>query len=334
MQSGDRRTTLADVAAEAGVSVALVSIVMRGAPGAGAATRERVLAVANRLGYQPDSRARLLRSGRSRLLGVVFDVRHPFHDDLLTGLYAAAGNAGYQLTLSAVTPRRDERTAVDDLLQDRCEALILFSPRLRTSDLGTLAAKLPLIAMMRNVRHRNVDAVHNDEQKGSHQAVDHLVALGHRRIAHIDGGSQPGSAERRAGYMDAMTRHGLTDFVQVLPGGPGEDDGARAGQLLRLDPSTAVTVFNDLSALGVLAVLRRRGVDVPGDISVVGYDDSSFSRLSHIDLTTVAQDVDAMATHAVSRAVTRIEGGAVTEREVVVAPRLIPRGTSASASAG
>lgn len=106
MQSGDKRTTLADVAAEAGVSVALVSIVMRGAPGAGAATRERVREVAHRLGYQPDSRARLLRSGRSRLLGVVFDVRHPFHFDLLTGLYAAAERAGYQLTLSAVTARR------------------------------------------------------------------------------------------------------------------------------------------------------------------------------------------------------------------------------------
>src|SRR4051812_23166847 len=107
-----RRTTLADVAAEAGVSVALVSIVMRDAPGAGAATRARVLEVARRLDYRPDNRARLLRSGRSQLLGVMFDVRHPFHVDVLTGLYAAAERAGYQLTLSAVTPQRAEQTAV------------------------------------------------------------------------------------------------------------------------------------------------------------------------------------------------------------------------------
>ncbi|MET0423123.1 MAG: LacI family DNA-binding transcriptional regulator, partial [Actinoplanes sp.] len=128
MGSAERRPTLADVAAEAGVSVALVSIVMREAPGASAATRERVLEVARRLDYQPDSRARLLRSGQSRLLGVVFGVQHPFHDDLLTGLYSAAETAGYELTLSAVTPRRDERTAISGLLQDRCAALILIGP--------------------------------------------------------------------------------------------------------------------------------------------------------------------------------------------------------------
>jgi DNA-binding LacI/PurR family transcriptional regulator len=353
------RPTLADVAAEAGVSVALASIVMRGAPGAGAATRERVQEVARRLGYRPDSRARLLRSGRSRLLGVVFDVRHPFHDDLLTGLYDAAAKAGYQLTLSAVTARRDERTAVDGLLQDRCEALILFSSHLRTRELAEIAGRLPLITMMRAVRHRSVDVVHNDESRGSHQAVDHLVGCGHQRIAHIDGGTQPGSSERRDGYLTAMRHHGLDAHIQVIPGGPGEDDGARAATHLfpgsptagatagsftgppaartasrnLADSPTAVTVFNDLAATGVLAVARRRGLDVPGDLSVVGYDDSSFSRLAHIDLTTVAQDVDAMATHAVSRAVARIEGTEVTRREVIVEPRLIPRGTTAPVTA-
>ena len=331
MQSAERRTTLADVAAEAGVSVALVSIVMRGAPGAGAATRERVLEVAQRLGYQPDSRARLLRSGRSRLLGVVFDVRHPFHSDLLTGLYDAADRAGYQLTLSAVTPRRDERTAVDGLLQDRCEALVLFSPRSRSGELGAIATRLPVVAMMRSIRQRDVDVVRTDDARGSELAVDHLVALGHRRIAHVDGGSLPGSGERRQGYHDAMRRHGLADLIRVVPGGSGEEDGARATASLLADPPTAVTVFNDLSAAGLLDVLRRRGRDVPGDVSVVGYDDSSFSRLAHIDLTTVAQDIEALAGLAVARAVERIEGGPVDRREIVIEPRLVLRGTSGPA---
>jgi len=328
MHSGERRTTLADVATAAGVSVALASIVMRGAPGAGAATRERVLAVAARLGYRPDSRARLLRSGRSHLLGVVFDVRHPFHVDLLTGLYAAAETAGYQLTLSAVTPRRDERTAVGGLLQDRCEALILFGPRTATAELATITARLPVVAMMRGVRHRTVDVVRTDDRLGSAQAVEHLVALGHRRIAHVDGGRVHGSAERRQGYHDAMRHHGLNGLARVVPGGAGEDDGARAAADLLADPPTAVTVFNDLAATGLLDVVRRHGLRVPEDLSVVGYDDSSFSRLAHIDLTTVAQDVDAMAARAVTRAVERIEGTPVDRREIVIAPRLVERGTA------
>src|SRR5215218_8807071 len=107
--AASRRPTLADVAARAGVSVALVSIVMRDAPGASAASRERVRRAAEELDYRPDSRARLLRSARSRLIGVVFGVQHAFHGDLLAGLYTAAEKAGYELALSAVTPGRGEQ---------------------------------------------------------------------------------------------------------------------------------------------------------------------------------------------------------------------------------
>src|SRR5919107_2985334 len=134
-----RRTTLADVAARAGVSVPLVSIVMRDAPGASDATRERVRRAAEELGYRPDTRARLLRSSRSRLLGVVFGVQHAFHGDLVTGLYTAADRAGYELALSAVTPQRDEGRAVASLMQDRCEALVLLGPHAPTAQLAELA---------------------------------------------------------------------------------------------------------------------------------------------------------------------------------------------------
>src|SRR5438132_5951525 len=105
--AASRRPTLADVAARAGVSVALVSIVMRDAPGASAASRERVRRAAEELGYRPDIRARLLRQTRTQLIGVVFGVQHAFHGDLLTGLYAAAETEGYELALSAVTAGRD-----------------------------------------------------------------------------------------------------------------------------------------------------------------------------------------------------------------------------------
>lgn len=334
MQSGERRPTLADVAAEAGVSVALVSIVMRGVPGASAATRQRVQEVAARLGYQPDSRARRLRSGESRLLGVVFDVRHPFHHDMLTGLYEAAAKVGYELALSAVTPRRDERTAVDDLLRDRCAALIALGPQqLSAAELDALTTRLPVVAVFRHVHKRSVDVVRTDDERGLHLAVDHLVELGHRRIVHVDGGRTPASAERRRGYLDAMRRHGLEASARVVPGGSGEEDGAGAARELLAAPAlpTAVAAFNDLSAAGLLDVLRRSGLSVPGEVSVVGYDDASFSRLGHIDLTTVAQDVEALATSAVARAIERLDGAAVTQRVVTIEPHLITRGTTGPA---
>jgi DNA-binding LacI/PurR family transcriptional regulator len=255
---GSRRPTLADVAARAGVSVALVSIVMRDAPGASVATRERVRRAAEELGYRPDSRARLLRSSRSRLIGVVFAVQQAFHGDLVSGLYTAADAADYELALSAVTPARDERRAATSLLQDRCEALILLGPHAPTSYLAELAARMPLVVVARPVRHRAVDVIRTDDAAGLEQAVDHLVALGHTRIVHIDGGRAPGAAERRRGYRQGLQRHGLADSAHILPGGLTEDDGATAaGALLDTDPlPTAVTVFNDRSATGVLDILR------------------------------------------------------------------------------
>jgi DNA-binding LacI/PurR family transcriptional regulator len=330
--TGSRRATLADVAAQAGVSVALVSIVMRDAPGASAATRERVRRAAEELGYRPDSRARLLRRSRSQLIGVVFGVQHPFHGDLVGGLYTAADAVGYELALSAVTPGRDERHAVAGLLQDRCEALILLGPQLATADLADLATTMPLVVVARAVRHRAVDVVRTDDAAGLHLAVDHLVDLGHTRIAHIDGGRAPGAAERRRGYREALRRHGLDDDVHLLPGGLTEDDGAAAtGALLATNSRpTAVTAFNDRCATGVLDALRRAGLGVPRDMSVTGFDDTSVARLSHVALTTVAQDVEEITTRAVARAVARLDrNGPVADREQVIPPRLVVRSTSA-----
>jgi DNA-binding LacI/PurR family transcriptional regulator len=328
MRSGDRRPTLADVAARAGVSTALVSTVMRDVPGASAATRQRILEAATQLGYHPDSRARLLRSGRSRLLGVVFGVDHPFHADLVTGLYSAAATLGYELTLSAVTRLRSERAAIAGLLQDRCEALILLGPQVPTSELADLASRLPLVVMARSVRNPAVDVIRTADGIGLHQAVDHLVELGHHRITHIDGGRAPGAAERRRGYREAMHRHGLDAHTRIIGGGLTEEDGATAAPALLDDPPTAVAVFNDLCATGVLDVLHRNGQSVPEDISVVGYDDSSLARLVHINLTTIAQDTETMTNLAISRALERIEAAPVAQREVIVPPHLVIRGTT------
>ena len=324
----NRRPTLADVAARAGVSTALVSIVMRDAPGASTATRDRVRRAAAEIGYRPDSRARLLRSSRSRLLGVVFGVQADFHGDLVSGLYAAADRVGYELALSAVTPGRDEQRAVGSLLQDRCEALVLLGPQSPTAALADLATRLPVVVVARPVRSSAVDVVRTADDEGARLAVEHLLALGHRDVVHVDGGRAPGAAERRRGYREALRTHGFE--AHVLPGGPTEEDGAAAARRLLSGPLPgAVTVFNDRCALGLLDVLRRAGRTVPGDVSVVGYDDSRIARLSSVDLTSVAQDVEQLTTLAVGRALERLDSTPVRQRELVVPPRLVVRTTTA-----
>ncbi len=318
-----------DVAAKAGVSRALVSIVYRDAPGASETTRARVLEAAAELDYRPDHRARLLGRQRTKLLGVVYGVRHPFHGDLVEALYAAADNAGYDVALSAVAPTRDEPRAVQALLDYRCEALILLGPEQRAKTLAELAATMPVVAVARKVT--GVDVVRSDDSDGLRQAVEHLVALGHRRIVHVDGGRAPGAAERRVGYKTAMRRAGLGEQIWVVGGGLTEDAGADAAKrILREAPrTTAVAVFNDRCAVGLLDTLRRAGRDVPDDMSVVGYDDSSLAKLSHIDLTTIGQDAGRLAELAVGRAVARLEGEVFVDDELVVSPSLVVRRTTA-----
>ncbi len=276
----------------------------------------------------------MLRRSRSQLIGVVFGVQHAFHGDLISGLYPAAEALGYELTLSAVTPTRDEHQAVAGLLQDRCEALILLGPQLPTAYLGELATKMPVVVIARAVRHRNVDVVRTDDAAGLHQAVDHLVGLGHRRIAHIDGGQAPGAAERRLGYRAALDAHGLADASQIVPGGLTEDDGADAARLLLdLQPMpTAVAVFNDRCATGVLNTLRQAGMAVPADISVTGYDDSRLARLSHVALTTIRQDTTALTTAAIGRVVSRLDQAAIGKREQIIAPELVVRQTTGTSN--
>ena len=329
------RVTLADVARVAGVSVPLVSIVMRNAPGASPASRERVLAVAAELGYRPDQRARLLRLQRSRLLGVCFGVDHPFHGDLVDAIYQAADTHGYDVVLSAVTPSRREERAIETLLSDRCEALLLLGSGLPPSRLTELNSSMPLVVVARRLRDGAVDAVHTADALGAGLAVDHLAALGHRRIAHIDGGRAPGSTDRRIGYRSAMRRHGLAADIQIREGGLGEDDGTRATLALLADaPPSAIIAFNDRCAVGVLDALRRAGRSVPQDVSVVGFDDSRLARLSTVDLTTIGQDAARLGRLAVERAIDRLDPDFTAPSDVEVAPHLVVRSTTAAAPKG
>ncbi len=332
-----RRPTLEDVAAHAGVSRALASIVIRGAAGASDTTRQRVLASAAQLGYRPDPRAQLLARRHSRLIGVSFGAHHPFHADLLEGIYLAAEPAGYDVALSALTPSRDEHRAVESLLDYRCEALILLGPQTPESRLAELSSRLPVVVVARHVRNRSVHVVRTDDEAGARAAVAHLADLGHRDIAHVDGGRAPGAAERRRGYLAAMRQHGLAERTRILPGGLTEEGGGAAARILLsgADPlPTAVVAFNDRCAVGVLDALARADVAVPADVSLVGYDDDRLSRLPHINLTTVAQNAPRMAALAVDTAVALLDGTGVADRAAVIAPHLTVRGTTGPVAPG
>jgi LacI family transcriptional regulator len=324
-----RRTTLADVAAAAGVSVPLVSIVMRDVPGASALTRERVRRVAADLGYRPDQRARLLRQQRSRLLGVTFEVEQAFHGDLIEGIYAAAEPAGYDVVLSPIAQGRPEARAIEDILGDRCEAAILLGPRSSAPSLVALAAKLPVVVIARHVRASAVDCVRTDDVAGMNAAIGHLRTLGHQHIAYLDGGNAPGASERLRALKSAAAANGLR--VLVLPAGPGEEDGAAAAHelLARAAGMTAVIAFNDRCALGVLDTLLRAGIHVPQDMSMIGYDNSRIARISYINLTTVGQNPEHLTQLAVGRAIARLEDRPSEPRDQVVAAELIVRASTA-----
>ena len=171
--------------------------------------------------------------------------------------------------------------------------------------------------------------VRNDDAVGTRQAVEHLVGLGHRAIAYIDGGANPGGTPS-AGYRAAMADHGLDAEIRVVPGGYTEDEGARRPVAAADGLPTAVIAANDLCAIGVLDAVIRAGVRVPDDLSVIGYDDSRFARLPGIDLTSVRQDIPKMARLAVKAAVERLERPTRKPKDVVLRPKLVVRGTTAA----
>lgn len=318
------RPTMEDVAARARVSRALVSIVYRDVPGASDETRARVFAAGDELGYRPDHRARLLGRQRTQLVGVAFDVRYQFHGDLVEALYPAAEALGYDLTLSAVAGSRSEATAVQSLLDYRCESLILLGPTSSAAALTALAEAQPTVVVARKVRAAGVHVVRTDDAAGSRLAVEHLASLGQTRIAHVDGGRAPGAAERRTGYSQAMRRAGLEPLV--IPGGLTEATGTAAAHRVPADV-TAIAAFNDACAIGLLHSLRAAGRRVPRDLSIIGYDDSAPSRLDHIQLTTIAQNAERLASAALQLATC-----ADSAQQVVTSPDLVVRATTAPLS--
>ncbi|MFW0792249.1 LacI family DNA-binding transcriptional regulator [Gordonia sp. CPCC 205515] len=325
---------MAQVAERAGVSRTLVSFILDGKPGASDETRQRVLAVAEELGYRPDSAARVLAQGRSRTLGVLMDVQQLHQAAMVTSIYPAAEKRGYEVLLSANLPDKPEAHSIDALLAHRCGALILLGPGSSSEYLSDLSQRAPTVVVGERLPERASEiplaTVRTDDVTGMRMAVDYLVELGHRDITHVDGGGDPGSDDRRDAYRQAMRDNDLADHITEVPGAHNEAAGADAGRAIMAGAAlpTAILAGNDRCAFGLLDVLSRGGLDVPGDISLMGYDDSLLSDNPRIDLTTIHQDPHELACRAVDFAVDLLEETARDSYDIVLEPSLKVRGTT------
>ena len=238
------------------------------------------------------------------------DIANPFHAQLVEDVHEAAERRGYDLVLSTVTRGRDERRAVETLLDSRCEALVLLGPQAPPEHLAALDRQLPVVALGRPVPSAVVDVVRAADDEGVALAVDHLAGLGHRRITYVDGGNGRCRRCAAAATSAPCARTGSTtrpgDHGRQHRGGrrPGGARRARRRPLADRGPRLQ-RPRGDGPARRARSGARRR----PRHLSVVGYDDSPFSRLAHVDLTTVSQNTPELTEHAVAALVERLDGG-------------------------
>lgn len=327
------RPTIHDVAARSGMSKSLVSLALRGSPNVSEASRAAIVKAAAELGYRPNAAARSLAVRRSHTIGVlVLDLHNPVFAEILDGVQSEFRAHGFTtMLISGGDDPQVQQSEIDTLMQFQVEGLILISHRLTESTLRALALEVPTVVVTRDdIRVPRLDTVSNDDIAGAERAIDFLVSLGHSRIAFLTGGLNPVSLRREDGYRRAMTRHGLAQFIEVVPGGLTDTAGYAAASVALATRPTALFVVNDIAALGAIAAIEEAGLRVPDDISVIGYDGIALGGLRSVNLTTIGQPLDELGRRAAQQILHRIEHPQAREQHVLVESELIERGTTAA----
>jgi len=329
--------SIKEVAARAGVSVATVSRVLNDSSPVTLETRDRVLAAVRAMDYSIDQRARALRRQKSGTLGlIVAEIRNPFFTEAIHSIEAIAYESNHSLFLcnSDEDPER-ERFHLRAMQAQRIDGIIILPVTASGRPLLPLVGhEIPVVCLDRRVYDLDLDVVLVDNVVGARLAVAHLAALGHRRIGYIGGRPVTPGIERREGYRLGLEEYGIpADPDLARDGDSMRESGYReALALLDLpDPPTAIFVINNPMSLGALTAIHERGLRVPQDISVVGFDDAPWSALLDPPLTTIAQPTDQLGRAAVRLLLERIDGGyAGPARRVILPPYFVERASTAA----
>jgi LacI family transcriptional regulator len=325
-----QRVTSRDIAREAGVSQPTVSRALRGDPRVADATAALVRTTARRLGYVPDAAAQSLITRRTATVAIVVaDITNPFYPELVEALHDELGRAGYRTVL--LNERTDAR-GVDVLMRAGVvDGAIVATATLDDRTRALLAGeRAPIVQLVREVEGVERDAVVSDNAGGAALAAEHLLRLRHPRIAQISGPADTSTArDRDQGFRAALGR--AFDPALTRAGEYAYRTGYQGClELLDLpEPPTAIFAGNDVIALGALDAARRRGVDVPGALSIVGFDDISLAGWESFRLTTVRQPLVDMAREAVRLLLKRVEGDDHEPHRAVFPTELIQRSTTA-----
>ncbi|MFN8523893.1 MAG: LacI family DNA-binding transcriptional regulator [Chloroflexota bacterium] len=329
------RITIRDVAARSGVSVNTVSRVINGRHDVNSETRARVQGVIDELGFRPNGLARSLLSQQTRTLGhIVTDCTNPNTAQQLRALHDVAFADGYGVMLFDTNEREDRQVQALQILEEQRVAGIVMTPvRSDTHALDSLRRRgTHLVLVNRELDDLVTDCVLNDDAAGSRAAVEHLMDLGHTRIAYITAAPGVGTARSRVrGFEAALHDRGVRiDPALIMRASIDPEAAAESARaLMQLSrPPTAIMTHNDLMAVGVFGALKEMGLAVPGDVALVGYDDILYARYLEIPLTTVAQETRQMGEAAARLLLARIAGEAAPPRRIVFTPRLVVRASS------
>jgi DNA-binding LacI/PurR family transcriptional regulator len=338
-----QRPTIADVARRAGVSKGAVSFALNGRPGLAQPTVDRILAAADELGWRPSNRARALSVSKAFALGLVITrdpavlSSDPFFPAFIAGVESVLAQRGQSLVLQVVTPGEDEAAGYRRLAQDgRVDGVFLSDLRHEDPRIGLLTALgLPAVTLNRPESDSPFPAVCLDDRPGTIAVVEHLIGLGHRRIAHVAG--PPAfvhATAREEAFVTALERVGL-EPVAIEGGDFTAAGGTEATKrLLALpEPPTAIVYANDRMAIAGIGAAHEAGLDVPGRLSVAGFDDSELAEFVHPALTTVRADPFSFGEAAARTLNLLIDDGAeVADVELPPARLVVRRSTAAPAS--